>query len=134
MRFEFVIPGIPRTPQTKSSKSREDWRRRVRSAASAARPAARPPITTESSAVIVYFYNESTNIDVDGIAKLIFDAIEETVIENDKLVSQVLLRKTDRKGLIVSNPPALLLDALEAHTSFVYVSLDDAPDHKEVPK
>lgn len=84
--------------------------------------------------MIVYFYNESTNIDVDGIAKLIFDAIEETVIENDKLVSQVLLRKTDRKGLIVSNPPALLLDALEAHTSFVYVSLDDAPDHKEVPK
>jgi hypothetical protein len=86
------------------------------------------------SAVIIYYYHESTNIDVDGIGKLILDALKGTVIEDDGLISQVVLRKTNLEGLVISNPPPVLLDALEAYPSFVYVYLSDAPDHRELPR
>ena len=134
MQVDFVIPGTPRTPQTKSQKSRNDWKARVRAAAEQARPKTHPPFTEELSAIIVHFYTEATNIDVDGIAKLILDALKGAVIEDDGLISQVVLRKTNQAGLVVSNPPPILADTLGSHDSFVYVRLGNAPDHKELPQ
>lgn len=86
MQVDFVIPGTPRTPQTKSQKSRNDWKAKVRAAAEKARPNNHPPFTEELSAIIVHFYTETTNIDVDGIAKLILDALKGAVIEDDGLI------------------------------------------------
>lgn len=134
MQVDFVVPGTPRTPQTSSSKSRNDWKARVRAAAVTAWPKGHPPFTEELSVTIFHFYTEITNIDVDGIAKLILDALKGVVIEDDNLISQVLLRKTNQVGLLVSNPTPVLADTLGSHDSFVYVRLGNAPDHKELPQ
>ena len=133
MYLEIVVPGIPRTRQTGSPKSRRDWQERVRTEARRLWPADRPPLNGELSAVIVHFYTETTNIDVDGIAKLILDALEGEIYENDAQFSQVLLRKTNQVDLSISNPTPLLADTLGAYSSFVYLRLDDAPDHEELP-
>lgn len=134
MYLEIVVPGIPRTRQTGSPKARQDWKERVRSLAIKEWSAERPPLNQELSAVIVHFYTEATNIDVDGIAKLILDALEGEIYENDSQFSQVTLRRTNQLGLSISNPSPLLADTLGSHDSFVYLRLDDAPDHKELPK
>ena len=134
MQVDFVVPGTPRTPQTNSPKSRNDWKARVGAAAAKAWPRDHPPFTEELSAVIVHFYTETTNIDVDGIAKLILDALKGAAIEDDGLISQVLLRKTNQAGLVVSNPTPILADTLGSHASFVYVRLGNAPDRKELPR
>ena len=134
MQFEFVVHGTPRTPQTNSKKSRNDWRARVRAAALAVWPEEHPPFTEELSAVIVHYYTETTNIDVDGIAKLILDALVGLVIEDDGLISQVVLRKTNQVSLQISNPTPTLAETLGSYDSFVYVRLGNAPDHKELPQ
>ena len=134
MEFEFVVLGVPRTGQTKSKKSRSDWKQRVKEAALAAWPKGRRPISTELGALIVHFYTETTDIDVDGIGKLILDALREVVIEDDNIVSQILLRKTNQIGLSFSNPPLILAETLGSVDSFVYVRLGDAPRHEELFK
>jgi hypothetical protein len=94
MLAEFVVIGIPRTPQTKSPKSRSDWRDRVKAAARSAWTEVRPPLVEEVSVVMIYFYTEETNLDVDGVPKLVLDGMEGIVFEKDSVVSQVLCRKT----------------------------------------
>jgi len=87
----------------------------------------------EISAQIIHFYSEATNIDVDGIGKLILDALKSAIIEDDSIVSQVLLRKTNQVGLTFTNPPLVLAETLGSADSFVYVRIKDAPNHEEMP-
>jgi crossover junction endodeoxyribonuclease RusA len=134
MLVEFVVTGITRTPQTKSPKSRADWRDRVRTAARDAWTEARDPLTEEVSVTIIYFYMEETNLDVDGIPKLVLDGMEGTVFEGDNVVSQILCRKTRQDaGLRLVSPSSILAETVGNEDHFVYVSLGAAPDHKEIP-
>lgn len=133
MELEFVVPGVPRTIQTKKSRTRNEWKERVREAARKGWPDGRPPLTRELSATVIHFYTRHTELDVDGIGKLILDALIGTAIEDDGLISQVLTRKSNQIGLLVSNPPLILADTLGSIEDFVYVRLSDAPNHQELP-
>jgi Holliday junction resolvase RusA-like endonuclease len=133
MLFEFVVPGIPRTAQTKKSESRKKWREKVTSAAGKLWPQTRPPLTSELSAIIVYYYTEQSDLDVDGIGKLVLDALVGTIVEDDAVFTQVLLRKSNQVGLKVSNPTSLLAESLGTYESFVYIVLDNAPNHEDLP-
>ncbi len=133
MLVDFVVPGIPRTSQTKKPKSRRDWRAKVSLAATQAWSPTSPPLKRELSAVIIHYYTGGTDIDVDGIGKLVLDALKGAIIEDDGVFSQVLLRKSNQVGLEMSNPPPLLAETLGAHDSFLYVCLGEAPNHREIP-
>jgi Holliday junction resolvase RusA-like endonuclease len=131
--FEFVVVGEPRSAQTRSDKARNEWKRRVGEAARARWPANRPPLEAEVSVVIVYFFIERTNIDVDNIAKLIIDGIESIAISNDLNVSQVVLRKTDQTLHKLDDPPETVAGLLGEEASFVYVAVRAAPNHRVIP-
>jgi crossover junction endodeoxyribonuclease RusA len=132
--FEFIVPGIPRTAQTKKAASREAWKKLVAHQATAGLSRENSYVSDSCSATIVYFYVGSTELDVDGIAKLILDGINEIVYEDDRIVEQVLVRKSDQNGLKLTNPPAILAEALLASQNLVYVRIDAGPNHSELPK
>ncbi|HXQ67998.1 MAG TPA: RusA family crossover junction endodeoxyribonuclease [Alphaproteobacteria bacterium] len=132
--LEFTVAGIPISVQS-SSQSRQRWKIVVRNAAEAHWPLGTPLVVDEVAAVIIYFHVGDTDLDVDNIVKPILDSLENVVYVNDRLVSQVLVRKTERAGdLEIRNPSPELTDALERLADdFVYIRISDGPDHGEVP-
>lgn len=130
--FDFVVRGTPRTPQTKNSKSRKDWKERVRTAAASAWPANALPLEGELSARIVYFFSETTDLDVDNVIKPILDSLEGLVFEEDDHIFEVTARKTQKvAGLTIREAPLCLIDALISMPEFVRVG--HGPDHTELP-
>jgi crossover junction endodeoxyribonuclease RusA len=132
MIAEFVVTGTPRTPQTKKAASKQKWRDTVAEAAKGVKLS--DIIDHEFSATILYFYTGSTELDVDGVGKLILDSVRGVLIEDDGLATQVVLRKTNQVGLQLTNPPPVLVDILGNEPSFVYVGIDGPPNHQEMPK
>ncbi len=133
--FDFVVVGIPRTAQTKSPKSREDWKQKVAQAARSRWPVGQPPFSADVKVTIIYFYEDITFIDVDAIAKYVLDGLEGVAYEDDRIVSDLTLRKANQLGdRSVANPPAVLADALGQYAQFVYVRVTEAPDHRELPE
>jgi Holliday junction resolvase RusA-like endonuclease len=130
---DFVVVGIPRTPQTKKSKSRDDWKSQVAAAARLAAGEKFVPITEALSATVVYFHRDETELDVDGIGKLLLDSLEGIFFNDDCQIEQVLLRKTQQIGLTLTNPPPVLAAHIGSEDNFVYVRLGPKPDHQEIP-
>jgi crossover junction endodeoxyribonuclease RusA len=131
--FEFVIPGIPRTIQTKRAATREEWKRKVAQAATEALAGQGFYLHASCSATVIYFYSATTELDVDGIAKLILDSLQRIIFDDDSIVEQVLTRKSDQVGLALSNPPVVLADALGRLPNLVYVKINRGPNHSELP-
>jgi len=94
----------------------------------------RRPYDREVGIIVIYFYRDQTNIDIDNIAKPILDALNGLLIEDDVLVSQLVLRKTDQNLIDpIRDPSPALAGAVGEFDNFVYVSLGEPPDHSEVP-
>jgi Holliday junction resolvase RusA-like endonuclease len=133
-RFDFVVVGTPRSRQRRRRNAGDDWKENVRTAARQRWPLNRAPYATELQVVIIYFYREETTIDVDNISKLILDAIKGFVFDDDRLITQLTVRKTDlARVLEFNNPSAALVSYLGGELNFVYVCLGAPPDHAEIP-
>jgi len=129
--FDFVVMGIPRTP---ASRSRKTWQEKVKTAASDEWPEGQAPFEGELSARIVYFFPEQTSVDVDNIIKPILDALEGLVYENDRVVFEVLCRKSSLSELtILANAPLKLVQSLQDDTDQVFVRICEGPNHEELP-
>ena len=131
--IEFVVAGIPRSAQTKSPKSRSDWKAKVEAAARARGLQSEIIGGKSFSATIVYFYADETELDVDSIGKLLLDSLVGFLYDDDSQAEQVLLRKTSTTGIVINNPPPILVEALGKHLNFVFVRFNEGPDHKELP-
>lgn len=98
-------------------------------------PAGTPLVGEGVGALIIYFYADYTDLDVDNIAKPILDCLEDVVYANDRVIEQLIVRKTGLTGgLTVRNPSPSLANALAGVTrDFVYIRISNPPDHGEVP-
>ncbi len=130
---EFVVLGIPRTPQTKKSKSKDDWKAKVATAARLAAGTRFVPRSESLSATVIYFHRDETELDVDSIGKLLLDSLEGIFFDNDHQIEQVLLRKTQQNELTLTNPPPVLAACVGSEDNFVYVKLGPKPEHQEIP-
>jgi Holliday junction resolvase RusA-like endonuclease len=133
-RFDFVVVGTPRSRQRRRRNAGDDWKESVRTAARMRWPTSRAPYAAELQIVIIYFYRDETTIDVDNISKLILDAIKGFLFDDDKLIAQLTVRKTDLGKLHrIHNPPEALAPFLGSDANFVYVCLGAPPNHTEIP-
>jgi Holliday junction resolvase RusA-like endonuclease len=132
--IEFIVVGVPRTPQTKKTASKKKWKDLTAAAAKEAAGSSFTPISSQFSVNIIYYYRETTELDVDGIGKLLLDSLIDIIIDDDRLAEQVLLRKTNQVGLNITNPPPILAKMLNEQENFVYVKIFDPPDHTEMPQ
>ena len=88
--WDFVVPGVPVSIQTKNRARKAQWKTSVAAAASAAWPPGQSPLTEKLRIQITYFH-DSAPLDVDNQMKLIQDALSGIVFVDD---SQL----TDRHG------------------------------------
>ena len=80
---------------------------------------------------ISYYYDENTGLDVDNIIKPIQDAMIDVVFFSDAQITDVMCRKRDlRLPFVYHWISDTLLDALTSlDTDFVYIKLEQAPNH-----
>lgn len=135
--LSVVVWGTPRSFQARGSK-KAAWQEKVRAAAWTAIGEADRIEQVDVRVVIVYFYAESCEADIDNIVKPILDAMNGIAFGNDNQVVQVLVRRTPLDGLTLTASEPTLTSAVEQAQAmgqdFIYVHISDAPvNHAEVP-
>jgi hypothetical protein len=135
--MEFIVPGAPRSANA-NPRSRRRWRERVAQAARERLGGDEGPSDQEVTVLIIYFYEGETTLDVDNLAKSLLDGLKGVLFRDDQQVSQLLVRKTRLGvGLSLTGASLYLLDAIErlsrARSDFVYVRVDQSPDHGRMP-
>jgi Holliday junction resolvase RusA-like endonuclease len=133
-RFDFVVIGIPRTSQTKKPASRQKWKNAVSEVARRRWLEAAPAPLAEATVAVVYFYRDKTDLDVDGIGKLVIDAMQGIAFSNDAIVTEVILRKTNQGAILsIESPEDVLKPYFGLTKDFVYVAVSKGPDHESLP-
>lgn len=134
---EFVVDGEPisrQNPDRAGSKRR--WQERVNAAARAVLGGDAVPYGGELSVLVVYFYAGRTDRDLDNIAKPILDGMNHVIYHDDGQISHLVLRKTEQAMMSgVPDLPAEVVTRLgrRGRESFVYVRIEDGPDHRGWP-
>jgi hypothetical protein len=135
--MEFIVVGAPRSANA-NPRSRRRWRERVARAARERMREEDGPTAQDVAVLIIYFYQGETTLDVDNIAKSLLDGLKGVLFRDDRQVSELVVHKT-RLGAALSLTGAslYLLDAIERMSQdasdFVYVRVDPAPDHGNIP-
>lgn len=127
--FEFLIEGVPVSVQTKSAKSREAWKERVREAARERQRETYELGFLDDRALAVsifYFPNEPMEGDVDNVVKPIIDAMITVAYLDDRVVERVIVQKFEPDGgWEFSDPSDRLAAALDVQPPVVYIRVDD---------
>jgi Endodeoxyribonuclease RusA len=134
---EFIVIGAPRSANA-NPRSRRRWRERVARAARERLREEDGPTAQDVAVLIIYFYQGETTLDVDNIAKSLLDGLKGVLFRDDRQVSELVVRKSRLSaGLSLTGASLYLLDAVERMSQdasdFVYVRVDPAPDHGNIP-
>ena len=135
--MEFIVVGAPRSANA-NPRSRRRWRERVARAARERLREEDGPTAQDVAVLIIYFYHGETTLDVDNIVKSLLDGLKGVLFRDDRQVSELVVRKSRLSaGLSLTGASLYLLDAVERMSQnasdFVYVRVDPAPDHGNIP-
>lgn len=131
-RFEFVVAGVPKSA---TAKSKPKWQERVVAAAKSRMPDDWQLLAEPVTAVIVHFHRDAASgVDMDNLSKPILDALKKVLIVDDAFVVQLIARRTHlRSGLTIWDVTPELAKGLAGSGDFVFVRIDDPPDHGHIP-
>ncbi len=131
---EFTVDGPPVSHQTNDRTVLQAWKNAVRAEAVKAWTAA--PLTVPVRFVLMNFYEGSrAPLDDDNMAKPIRDALSGLVYEDDRQISHAEHSQTNIDGLFqIRGVSLVLLEAFHRGKEFVYVRIETAPPHTELPK
>jgi crossover junction endodeoxyribonuclease RusA len=106
------------------------WRQMVRTAASE-RWGKVAPLSVSLRITISYYHKGLTvRIDNDNMAKPIQDALIGLVYQDDRLITDTIVRKTSIDGAFyVRGYSLLLLEALSIGEEFLHIVIAEAPNH-----
>jgi hypothetical protein len=129
--FEFIIHGPPVSHQSRNKNRLKAWRRMVRAAARAIWKTAAPQSTRLKVTVTYYHEGDAVRIDNDNLIKPIQDALIGLVYEDDRLITDTIVRKTSINELFRLRGHSLrLLQALNQGDEFLHVVIDAASGHE----
>lgn len=132
--FEFVVEGIPVSANNDRPAARQ-WKARVGTAAACYLRGWGFRDTGELSALMVLFHTGPYACDTDNIPKHVLDALTGVVFDDDDRVTQVVVRRTRQlPGLEIIDPPPLVATHLGLCSHFLYVRIEDGPDHSAMPR
>ena len=133
--LEFVVTGTPVSHQSHNKIRLRAWQEQVRQAAREAMPSEEAPVTTDCLLVAVYFFGSPpVLLDNDNFIKPFQDALIGVVYQDDKQVTDTFIRRTDIGGRFrIPGRSRRLVDAIEQGQEFVYIRVEEAPSHEEVP-
>jgi len=127
--FEFIVPGIPVSQQTRRRARIKQWKEFVRSKAGARWPTGAPPVQTNVRITLVYYYDTAA-LDTDNFVKPVQDALAGLVYDDDKRVTDISIRATDLNGAFhIRGMSPVLAEGFCTGKDFLYIRIDTAPNH-----
>ncbi|VTR96733.1 crossover junction endodeoxyribonuclease : Crossover junction endodeoxyribonuclease RusA superfamily OS=Bacillus cereus H3081.97 GN=rusA PE=4 SV=1: RusA [Gemmata massiliana] len=135
--LEFVVLGPPISNQQSTVQGRANltaWRATIAGAATLAWP--NQPLTIELKAVVINFYaGNEPSVDTDNMSKPILDVMQGIIYDNDRQVVQAQLTHAKLGGAYqIGGVRPIIVNALQAQSQFVYVSIEDPESPFALPK
>lgn len=137
---EFVVEGVPKAASRgrASRKRMRDCQVRVRREAERCLPEpehASFPWTEPVRVVLVYFRKlDGAELDVDNMAKPVLDALEGLIFPDDRLVVELVARRTDvATDFRVLRATPTLAEAIAASASFLLVRITSPLNPSLIP-
>jgi crossover junction endodeoxyribonuclease RusA len=133
--LEFVVVGTPISYQSHNKPRLRAWQQSVRKAAEEMISQGALPVQTDCLLLAVYFFGASPALlDNDNFIKPIQDALIGLVYQDDRQVTDTIIRRTFIGGSFrIPNRSRLLIDAIDQENEFIYIRVEEAPDHTEIP-
>lgn len=126
--LEFIVEGTPISAQSATTKSKNKWKARVKSASNSVLPEGHFASSTNLAVTLYYFPPEKMQGDVDNIVKLIIDALNKHVYLDDSQIERVVVQKFEPgSAFSFSGPTAVLTDALTRKRPILYIRISDDP-------
>ena len=118
--IDFIVWG---KPKSQGSRRKKRWQARVEQGA----PRQTPLLAGPHRLRIDYFYDGTTDLDVDNIIKPIQDALQGIVYANDGTVIDVCSRKINLQQIprFEVAPAALRAALIESRGDFVFIRIAD---------
>jgi crossover junction endodeoxyribonuclease RusA len=130
--LEFTVTGSPVSHQSRNKKRLVAWRQAVRSAAARVW-GTRSSLKTPLIISVTYDHARKTVlIDNDNMLKPVQDALIGLVYQDDRWITDAMVRKTwidDRFN--VRGYSLVLLKALSRGAEFLHIVIDQAPSHEK---
>ncbi len=132
--FEFIVEGPPLSQQTRDWDRLCAWRDTVRAAAMKYWPQNTSPVNGRLQITVVYYHNGIViRMDNDNMAKPIQDALTGLVYADDNQITETRIRKTNLDGAFrVRGMSPVLAEGFCRGTEFLYIRIQEAPDHTEI--
>jgi len=133
MHLEFVVPGPPISNQSPGA-SLQAWRATVRAAAQA--QWTRPTLNGNLRGIVINFHGgQKPTLDVDNMAKPIFDVMETIVYDDDRKIRQAELAHVEiGSAFVFVGVSQIITTAVQAGRQFVFVRIEDALDPYPLPQ
>jgi crossover junction endodeoxyribonuclease RusA len=132
--FEFIVAGPPVSHQTRRPERLQAWKQTVRDAALRRWPAGQQPLHVRLKILVSYYHDGvAIRMDNDNMIKPIQDALNGLVYEDDRQITDTLVRKTDINGSFrVRGMSPVLAEGFVNGKEFLYIRVEPAPDHEEI--
>src|SRR5262245_6739974 len=129
--FEFTVPGPPVSNQSRNKAKLEAWRRSVRDAA-ARRWGTAAALEVRLKITVCYYHEGvAVRMDNDNMVKPIQDALNGLVYQDDRLITDTVVRKTSIDGPFrVRGYSLVLLESLARGDEFLHIIVAEAPSHE----
>ena len=132
--FEFIVAGPPLSYQTRNRGRLLAWIATVRSEVVQHWPPGQPPATGRLRITVVYYHDAVTvRLDNDNMLKPIQDALQSVVYVNDTQITDTAVRKTNiDHPMTVRRMPRVLAEGFCRGDEFLYIKVEQAPDHVRI--
>lgn len=132
--LEFTVVGPPVSHQTRDPANLRQWKQKVRRAADKLWPA--PPVTSPVKLVLMNFHEgPQAPLDDDNMAKPIRDALNGLVYVDDRQITHAEhAQACIDEYFQVRGVSRVILEAFHKGEEFVYVRIEEAPNHTPLPK
>jgi len=132
--FEFTVDGPPISHQTRNAQRLHLWKQAVRAAAASRWPIGTPPLRARLKLIVIYYHDGvSVRLDNDNLLKPIQDALNGLIYEDDRQITDTVVRKTDINGSFrVRGMSLVLAEGFSRGNEFLYVRVELAPGHEEL--
>jgi crossover junction endodeoxyribonuclease RusA len=131
--FDFFVEGPPLSQQTRNSARLREWKDYVRTEAAKLWQGQELHQGPLKLTVVYYHERQAVSIDHDNMIKPIQDALAGLVYKNDRQITDAQTRKTNIDGRFrLRHLSPIYARAFGAGREFVYIRIEEAPNHEEL--
>ena len=91
--IEFIVYGTPVSHQSDNARAKNEWKELVKEASNASLPEGHFSVDRPLAITLYYFPPEDMQGDVDNIVKLVLDALNKHIYQDDHQIERVVVQK-----------------------------------------